>query len=41
MKFYLFDLDLNPVTLVLTLDLDIIKMCELKMRFLASVVQKL
>ena len=26
MKFYLFDCDLNPMTLVLTLDLDITKM---------------
>ena len=42
MKFYSFDLDLEPMTLVLKLDLDIIKifMCT-KMKFLPSAAQNL
>ena len=42
MKFYSFDLDLDPMTSVLKLDLNIIKMyvCT-KMKFLPSEIQKL
>ena len=41
MKFYLFDLDLDSITLVFKLDIDIVKMCLLKMKFLALMVQKI
>ena len=41
MKFYLFDLDLDLMTLVFKYDLDIVKMYVLKMTFLASVGKKL
>ena len=40
-KIYLFDFDLDLMTLVFKHDLDIVKMYILKMKFLASVVQKL
>ena len=38
---YVFDLDLDRVTFVLELDLDMVKTCILKIKFLAPVVQKL
>ena len=39
MRFYSFDLDHDPLTLVFKLDLDIVKLlCVLKMKFLTSVV---
>ena len=40
-KFYSFDLNLDLMTLVLKLDLDIIKDVHTKLKFLPSVVQKL
>ena len=38
-NFYLFGLDLDPITMALKIDLDIVKHTESK--FLASVAQKL
>ena len=42
MIFYLFYLNLNPMTLLLKINLDIVQMnCILKLKFLAVAVQKL
>ena len=42
MNFYLFYLNLNPMTLLLKINLDIVQMnCILKVKFLAVAVQKL
>ena len=39
MRFHSFNHDLNPITLIPKLDLDNVKRCVLKMKFLASAVQ--